>query len=75
MTCIATEDIIQTLQSLNLIKYWKGQHVICVTPKMVEEHLRSEHLKPPRLLVDPACLRWRPRQSSSNAAASGASKV
>ena len=27
-------------QSLNLVKYWKGQHVICVTPKLIEEHLR-----------------------------------
>ena len=23
-----------------MVKYWKGQHVICVTPKLIEEHLR-----------------------------------
>ena len=39
MSCIAEEDIINTLQSLNIVKYWKGQHVICITPKAVEEHL------------------------------------
>ena len=34
-------------QSLNLVKYWKGQHVICVTPKLIEEHLRlAEFIKP-----------------------------
>ena len=33
MTSITQNDIISTLQSLNLVKYWKGQHVICVTPK------------------------------------------
>ena len=35
MTSITQGDIISTLQSLNLVKYWKGQHVICVTPKLV----------------------------------------
>ena len=24
MSCIAEEDIINTLQSLNMVKYWKG---------------------------------------------------
>merc|ERR1739844_365080 len=38
MTSITQTDIISTLQSLNLVKYWKGQHVICVTPKLIEEH-------------------------------------
>eukprot|EP01080_Neovahlkampfia_damariscottae_P010400 gene10400-2929_t len=28
MTAIKPDDIISTLQSLNLIKYWKGQHII-----------------------------------------------
>jgi histone acetyltransferase MYST1 len=60
MTCITQEDIISTLQSLNMVKYWKGQHVVCVTPKLVEEHLRSSQYKPPVLTVDPACLRWAP---------------
>lgn len=35
-TSIKLEDIISTLQSLHLIKYWKGQHIISVTPKIVE---------------------------------------
>ena len=41
MTAITTADIISTLQSLNLIKYWKGQHVISVSPKIVDAHLRA----------------------------------
>lgn len=60
MTSITQNDIINTLQSLNMVKYWKGQHVICVTPKLVEEHLKSEQYKRPRLTVDPSCLRWTP---------------
>ena len=58
MTSITQTDIIGTLQSLNMVKYWKGQHVICVTPKLVEEHLKSAQYKKPRLTVDNSCLRW-----------------
>lgn len=46
-----------SLQSLNLVKYWRGQHVICVTPKLVEEHLKSSEYKRPLLTVDNSCLR------------------
>ena len=60
MTSITQADIINTLQSLNLVKYWKGQHVICVTPKLVEEHLKSSEYKRPSLTVDTGCLRWAP---------------
>nr|ACO15537.1 Probable histone acetyltransferase MYST1 [Caligus clemensi] len=60
MTAITQHDIITTLQSLNLVKYWKGQHVICVTPKLVEEHLKSSEYKRPLLTVDSACLQWIP---------------
>lgn len=60
MTSITQSDIISTLQSLNMVKYWKGQHVICVTSKLVEEHLKSAQYKKPRLTVDVSCLRWTP---------------
>lgn len=60
MTSITQNDIISTLQSLNMVKYWKGQHVICVTPKLVDEHLKSAQYRKPVLMVDPSCLRWEP---------------
>ncbi|XP_033928382.1 histone acetyltransferase KAT8 [Melopsittacus undulatus] len=60
MTSITQSDIISTLQSLNMVKYWKGQHVICVTPRLVEEHLRSAQYKRPPITVDSICLRWAP---------------
>lgn len=62
MTSITQTDIISTLQSMNMVKYWKGQHVICVTPKLVEEHIRSAQFKRPRLMVDVNYLRWAPRK-------------
>eukprot|EP00035_Acanthoeca_spectabilis_P022623 m.444812 g.444812 ORF g.444812 m.444812 type:complete len:453 (-) comp19150_c0_seq1:2576-3934(-) len=58
LTSIATDDIISTLQAMNLVKYWKGRHFICVTPKLIEEHLATK--APPRLPLDPKCLRWAP---------------
>lgn len=60
LTSITIEDIIGTLQSLNMVKYWKGQHVICVTPKLVEDHLKAYPLKQPAINIDRSCLRWSP---------------
>jgi len=59
MTAIKTEDIISTLQSLNLIRYWKGQHIISVTPQVLEEHLKLSS-KRQRQCIDPKCLHWTP---------------
>merc|ERR1719260_16992 len=67
MTSITQGDIISTLQSLNLVKYWKGQHVICVTPKLIEEHLRSSEYKKPTLTVDTSALKWTPPKKSIKA--------
>ncbi|XP_017478847.1 PREDICTED: histone acetyltransferase KAT8 [Rhagoletis zephyria] len=66
---ITQDDIIYTLQSMKMVKYWKGQHVICVTPKTVMEHLQLPQFKKPTLTVDPAYLRWVPpkRNTTGNA--------
>ncbi|EGG24336.1 HAM group protein [Cavenderia fasciculata] len=58
MTSIRTEDIISTLQSLNLIRYWKGQHIISVTPKAIEEHLKAYSKQTTR--IEPKCIHWAP---------------
>eukprot|EP01027_Heterolobosea_sp_BB2_P022178 GEZU01032635.1.p1 GENE.GEZU01032635.1~~GEZU01032635.1.p1 ORF type:complete len:472 (+),score=177.53 GEZU01032635.1:150-1565(+) len=58
MTAIKTEDIISTLQSINLIKYWKGQHIISVTPKIIEEHLKRSSTQ--KIKIDPMKLHWTP---------------
>lgn len=57
MTCIKTEDIISTLQSLGLIKYYKGQHIISVTQKIMDEHLKK---KKNEIKIDPKALHWTP---------------
>jgi len=61
-TAIQSDDIIATLQSLNLIKYWKGQHVISVSPKIVDEHLRQNARA--SLRCDPEQLIWQPASTA-----------
>lgn len=57
LTGFKTEDILSTLHSLNMIKYWKGQHVISINKAAVEQHL--EAAKRIRL-CNPDCLTWQP---------------
>ncbi|XP_077253811.1 putative MYST-like histone acetyltransferase 1 isoform X3 [Tasmannia lanceolata] len=41
MTAIKADDILSTLQTLDLIQYRKGQHVICADPKVLDRHLKA----------------------------------
>lgn len=41
LTAIKVEDIISTLQSLNMVKQWKGQHVVYVQESVVQEFMKS----------------------------------
>mmetsp|Transcript_14205 Transcript_14205/g.46639 ORF Transcript_14205/g.46639 Transcript_14205/m.46639 type:complete len:502 (+) Transcript_14205:59-1564(+) len=60
LTSIRTDDIVYTLQSLNLIKYWKGSRVISASPKMLDELMRTLGVRQP-LYADPAGLAdWTP---------------
>ena len=64
-TSIRPDDIISTLQSLSLLKWWKGQHIISVTPKLIEEHLRACRAHNRALDVDPSRLNWVPYGESA----------
>lgn len=61
---ITQDDIVYTLQSMKMVKYWKGQHVICVTAKAVQEHLQLPQFKKPKLMIDAAYLKWTPQKRS-----------
>lgn len=41
-TGIKTEDIISTLQSLDMIKVWKGQHVVYVQQDVINEYMKQK---------------------------------
>merc|ERR1719335_1242115 len=59
ISCIRVEDIVSTLQTLGLIKYWKGQHVITASTKVVEEHLRSKQHRPGLEIIS-GKIQWQP---------------
>eukprot|EP00271_Cylindrocystis_brebissonii_P022868 TRINITY_DN898_c1_g2_i2.p1 TRINITY_DN898_c1_g2~~TRINITY_DN898_c1_g2_i2.p1 ORF type:complete len:588 (-),score=194.64 TRINITY_DN898_c1_g2_i2:231-1994(-) len=59
LSAIRQEDIVTTLQSLNLIKYWKGQHIISVSPKIIDEHLKTLSSQPV-WVIQSANLHWTP---------------
>lgn len=58
LTAIKPDDIITTLQSMGLIKYWKGQHLISVSPKVIEDHLARQ--KKCLITFDESKLVWTP---------------
>ena len=60
MTSFTINDIIDTLNTLNMLKYWKGQYIVCVTPKAIEEHLKLIENRKPLIEVDPLYLKWEP---------------
>lgn len=60
MTSISEDDIIQTLESLNMLKYWDGETDVYITPNFVDEHIQSAQFKRPRLTVEPSALNWHP---------------
>lgn len=39
-TCIKPDDVVHVLTGLNFLKYWRGQHMVSVVPKHIDEHLR-----------------------------------
>ncbi|RMB90490.1 hypothetical protein DUI87_33091 [Hirundo rustica rustica] len=63
ITSIKKEDVISTLQYLNLINYYKGQYILTLSEDIVEGHERAM-LK--RLLrIDAKCLHFTPRTGAS----------
>lgn len=43
-TGIKTEDIISTLQSLDMVKVWKGQHVIYVNQDQLRNYMKQKYV-------------------------------
>lgn len=59
MTSIKKEDIISTLQHLNLISYYKGQNVLILTEDIVRRHERA--MQKQHLRIDPCCMNFNPK--------------
>lgn len=63
LTSMTTNDVLHTLQNLNMLRYSKGQHVIVLTNAIVEQKNKmreKEKLKGGRRRIDPERLQWKP---------------
>lgn len=62
MTSIKKDDVISTLQHLNLINYYKGQYIITLSDEQIQTQERAMAKRPIR--IDPKCLHWQPKDWS-----------
>ncbi|XP_055299366.1 histone acetyltransferase Tip60 isoform X1 [Sitodiplosis mosellana] len=62
LTSIKKEDVISTLQNLNLINYYKGQYIICISMETIKQHKKSMENR--KIRIDPKCLHWTPKDWS-----------
>ncbi|XP_056601628.1 histone acetyltransferase KAT5a isoform X2 [Triplophysa rosa] len=62
ITSVKKEDVISTLQYLNLINYYKGQYILTLAEEIVEGHERAMQKR--HLRIDPKCLHFTPKDWS-----------
>ena len=62
MTSIKKEDLISTLQHLQLINYYKGQYIITLSQEVIETHQKSMSKR--KVRIDPKALHWQPKDWS-----------
>eukprot|EP01147_Barroeca_monosierra_P009021 gene9021-1350_t len=58
ITGIRTEDIVPTLQHLNVIKYYKGQNCIVLNKDLLEAHDKAMLKR--KVRINPQKLKWKP---------------
>ena len=55
---MTTTDVLHTLQNLNMLKYYKGQHIICLTDGVLEQFEKQK--KKRKRIIDSHYLHWNP---------------
>jgi histone acetyltransferase MYST1 len=70
LTSIKVEDILSTLQALGAIRTWRGQHVVAISRRMIQEHLSNN--KSAATFCAPKAIEWKPRTPA--AAAKGSAR-
>ncbi len=63
-SAMTTNDVLHTLQNLNMLRYSKGQHVIVLTEAVLEAKEKQRQKEKAtgiaRRMIDPAKLNWKP---------------
>jgi len=62
ITSIKKEDVISTLQHLNLINYYKGQYILTITKEAMDVYVKASAKRTVR--IDAKCLHWQPKDWS-----------
>lgn len=62
MTCMTTTDILHTLTTLQMLRYYKGQHIIVLTDKIMDlyEKLVKKVKEKKKHELEPSRLQWTP---------------
>eukprot|EP00042_Codosiga_hollandica_P045850 m.472472 g.472472 ORF g.472472 m.472472 type:complete len:391 (-) comp57112_c0_seq4:3522-4694(-) len=58
LTSMKADDIVSTMQHLNLVKYYKGQYCLCLTPEMLEAHDKAMAKR--KIRIDPSLIQFTP---------------
>lgn len=57
-TSMTTTDILHTLQTMNMLRYYKGQHIICITDQVSQAHDKLK--KKNKHVLKSKNLQWKP---------------
>uniref|UniRef100_A0A8C1B7R7 Histone acetyltransferase n=2 Tax=Cyprinus carpio TaxID=7962 RepID=A0A8C1B7R7_CYPCA len=59
-TAVNPVDIVSTLQSLQMLKYWKGKHLILKRQDLIDDWKTKEAKRGSNKTIDPTSLKWSP---------------
>uniref|UniRef100_A0A8C2I0E8 Histone acetyltransferase n=1 Tax=Cyprinus carpio TaxID=7962 RepID=A0A8C2I0E8_CYPCA len=59
-TAVNPVDIVSTLQSLQMLKYWKGKHLILKRQDLIDDWKTKEAKRGSNKTIDPSALKWSP---------------
>ncbi|TKS92417.1 Histone acetyltransferase KAT7 [Collichthys lucidus] len=59
-TAVNPVDIVSTLQSLQMLKYWKGKHLVLKRQDLIDDWKAKETKRGNGKTIDPAALKWTP---------------
>ncbi|TRY93951.1 hypothetical protein DNTS_022027 [Danionella cerebrum] len=59
-TAVNPVDIVSTLQSLQMLKYWKGKHLVLKRQDLIDDWKAKETKRGNSKTIDPGSLKWTP---------------
>lgn len=59
-TGINAYDIVSTLQSMGMLKYWKGKHLVLTRQDILDDFKAKLKKKKNYKIIDPQYLHWTP---------------